>query len=261
MPRTWCNPRGAAAERGVGFYATPRHTMSDKTPNPDASTDAAAAPSVGEARQPVGLAGRIGRRARPLGQPQPPTQPPRQPEPGAEAPLSLRSLLNLPDETPAPPAAPDAAPPLRLVGGEAGGHTRGAAEPTRSTVVRPHVEQALQPPISATSDPRWVVAVRCAELLQDGRLPPLRRDGVIRLAQSLGMSAFDANLVMAIIQEQARRGHAPAACPAAGERELRRVPLPPVRPWASGFRIALLTALGVLVLEAVAAAWWLGWLG
>lgn len=81
-------------------------------------------------------------------------------------------------------------------------------------------------PLTGAGDPRWVLAVRTAEQLQGMVLPPERRDRLIRLGRVLGLSAFDSNLVIAIVQDQARRGYAPQSCPAAGEAQLRFVPLP-----------------------------------
>ena len=111
-------------------------------------------------------------------------------------------------------------------------------------------------PITSTRDPRWIVAVRAAELLQGGRLPPGRRDGLLALARSLRMSPFDANLIIAIVEEQVRLGHPPAACPAAGEPELRRVPSPQMRGWPSRWTVAGLAAAGVLLAEATALWVW-----
>jgi hypothetical protein len=58
-------------------------------------------------------------------------------------------------------------------------------------------------------DPRWVLAVAAARMLEGGRaaiLPNGSRERVLRLASSLGLRAFDAALVIAIVQDAARRG-------------------------------------------------------
>jgi hypothetical protein len=58
-------------------------------------------------------------------------------------------------------------------------------------------------------DPRWVLAVAAARMLEGGRaaiLPNESRERVQRLASSLGLRAFDAALVIAIVQDAARRG-------------------------------------------------------
>ncbi len=81
-------------------------------------------------------------------------------------------------------------------------------------------------PIAGFGDPRWVLAVRCAEALQGAVLPPDKRQRLVDLGKRLGLTPFDANLVIAIVQDQARRGYAPELCPSAGEAQLRMVPLP-----------------------------------
>ena len=100
------------------------------------------------------------------------------------------------------------APRLRLVGGPA----------TRPT--------ADAPAITDAADPRWVLAIRTADQLEGSVLSPERRERLLRLGSLLGLSVFDANLVIAIVQNQARRGHRPEECPARGESQLRMVPLP-----------------------------------
>ena len=180
--------------------------MPDKPqPNP-ASTDGESQPPA--AARPI--AGRLRGWSRPFGKPAPsaPGDAHADARPSADAdkdqpvprPLSLRDLLDLPRDEPPPGAASGEAgpPPLRLVG-EAAGPVHRAAPP-RKPELRPHVEQALQPPISATADPRWILAVRTAEYLQGDRIPPVRRERILRLAASLRMPAFDANLIIAIIQ-------------------------------------------------------------
>ena len=81
-------------------------------------------------------------------------------------------------------------------------------------------------PIKEATDPRWVLALRTSELLEGAVLPPEKREKLVRLGKVMGLTAFDANLVIAIVQDQARRGYAPEFCPAAGEAQLRMVPLP-----------------------------------
>jgi len=70
--------------------------------------------------------------------------------------------------------------------------------------------QRLGTPLRGATDPRWVLAVRCAEQLQGAILSPERRERLIELGRVLGLSPFDANLVIAIVQDQARRGYPPA---------------------------------------------------
>ena len=58
-------------------------------------------------------------------------------------------------------------------------------------------------------DPRWVLAVRAAGMLQAGPaaiLTPDRRRRLVVLASSMGLRPFDAALVIAIVQDAARAG-------------------------------------------------------
>jgi len=70
--------------------------------------------------------------------------------------------------------------------------------------------------------------VRTAELLQGNILSPERRERIIRMARLFDLTPFDANMIIAIVQDQARRGIAPHLCPAAGEPQLRMI-TPPKR--------------------------------
>lgn len=109
-------------------------------------------------------------------------------------------------------ATVEAQPRLRLVGARA--------------IVKPQIVPATGDAIGGTTDPRWVLAVRVAEQLQGSILPPARRDRLVRMGKMFGLTAFDSNLIIAIVQDQARRGYAPAYCPTAGEPQLRMVPRP-----------------------------------
>lgn len=95
---------------------------------------------------------------------------------------------------------------------------------------RPSVaEQALAPigqPITSPTDPRWVLAIRTAAELNGEVLPAERRQRLLRLGRLLGLTPFDTNLIIAIVQDQARRGFAPEYCPLAGERQLAMVARP-----------------------------------
>lgn len=127
-----------------------------------------------------------------------------------------------------------------------------------ATRPRPTVEEVAQdvpaPSLTAT-DPRWVLAVKTADVMQGPILPLEQRDRLIRLGKSMGLTAFDANLVLAIVQDQARRGHEPLKCPAEGIGQLamvggaKSVDRPRFR-WAMAWM--LVTAL---LIEA-AVMWW-----
>lgn len=115
---------------------------------------------------------------------------------------------------------------------------------------------AVVAPIQRASDPRWVLAVRTAGALQGAVLPPERRQALIELGRSFGLSVFDANLVIAIVQDQARRGRSAEHCPAAGEAQLAMIPLPEPVTWRNSLREALGTPRARLaaVIGALAAA-------
>jgi hypothetical protein len=89
------------------------------------------------------------------------------------------------------------------------------------------VRNAPRPtPLQGSADPRWVLAVRTAELLQGDILPPDDRERIVRMAGLFDLTPFDANMIIAIVQDQARRGIAPRLCPAAGEPQLRMITPP-----------------------------------
>ncbi|MFP4145106.1 MAG: hypothetical protein ACLFV3_08175 [Phycisphaeraceae bacterium] len=111
-------------------------------------------------------------------------------------------------------------PPLRLTDAP----RKRTARPTPG----PRVEEA--------GDPRWVLAVRTAEKLEGTLLAPEKRERLVQLGKTMGLSVFDANLVIAIVQDQARRGHRPELCARAGAEELRMVPLPRSSGWRDMFR-------------------------
>ena len=111
----------------------------------------------------------------------------------------------------------------------------GAKDRLRFTAPNAQVRPTFPPdngqPIRGTTDPRWVLAVRAAESLEGNTLDPGTRDRLVRLGKTMGLTAFDGNLIIAIVQDQARRGYAPAYCPTAGEPQLRMVPPPYLRSW------------------------------
>ena len=58
-------------------------------------------------------------------------------------------------------------------------------------------------------DARKIMALRVVEMLEGGRaaiLTPESREGLLRVGRVLGLRAFDASLVIAIVQDAARRG-------------------------------------------------------
>lgn len=120
--------------------------------------------------------------------------------------------------------------------------------------------------LSAT-DARWVLAVRVAESLDGGRaavLTPEKRRRLVALATRMGLRPFDANLVIAIVQDSARSGERPMGPEVAGRLSL--IPAPGSVPaeadgversssvWAVAMPVAAAVALAVVLLQAM-----IGW--
>jgi hypothetical protein len=155
---------------------------------------------------------------------------------------------------------------VRAKGGPAAGREAAGASPNLR-IVRPETSpaspRAKGDPVAEATDPRWVLALRVAEQLQGALLDPEQRERLLRLGRALGLSPFDSNLVIAIVQDQARRGVAPAQCPQAGAQQLGMVPRPPgatLRGWLVSSRWAVVgwLATGLIGLELAVAAWlWL----
>lgn len=77
------------------------------------------------------------------------------------------------------------------------------ARAARQKVIRENRAAGLNPSLDPT-DPRWVLAVRAYSQLEGSTLTPERRKRVMRTAEQLGMRPFDANMVIAIVQDRAR---------------------------------------------------------
>lgn len=67
--------------------------------------------------------------------------------------------------------------------------------------VEASIERDLDP-----QDPRWLVALETAAQLEGSLLTFERRRKVLAFAQRVGVRPFDANLIIAAIQDRARRG-------------------------------------------------------
>jgi hypothetical protein len=101
-------------------------------------------------------------------------------------------------------ASLEAQPHLRLVGGD--GWWQRAGMRARQAVADENRAAAANPGLSP-SDPRWVLAARAYSQLQGSALTWERRMQVMRTAKRLGVRPFDANLIIAIVQDKARRGN------------------------------------------------------
>lgn len=98
------------------------------------------------------------------------------------------------------------------------------------------------------TDPRWTVAVRTQSLLQGSALTPEKRARVMRTARLLGVRPFDANVIIAVVQDQARRGESLAGT----APTLKLLPRPNLRPtttfWIARWIAVVATAVMANVL-------------
>lgn len=91
---------------------------------------------------------------------------------------------------------------LRLVG--SGDAEAMSSWHAANAVARENTAAARNPQLEP-NDPRWVLAVQAASQLEGDRLSPEARKRLERTAKLLGVRAFDANVIMAIVQDHARR--------------------------------------------------------
>lgn len=103
------------------------------------------------------------------------------------------------------------------------------------------------------TDPRWVFAVRVRESLEGAALPPQRRQALDRLADRLGLRPFDANLIIAIVQDHARRG---LVLNDAAMRSLQMIAPPRPARRSDPLAVAALLLLALLVEAWAVIAWW-----
>ncbi|MFT3685962.1 MAG: hypothetical protein QM783_13750 [Phycisphaerales bacterium] len=150
---------------------------------------------------------------------------------------------------------PGAHPALRLVGTGVASSPRAmshgntavrladgpAPSPRRLAAAAREVASENHSAALSALDPRWALAVRTNSLLQGGRaaiLPPESRKFLVSLAKDINLRPFDANLVIAIVQDAARAGHDPLGVDA--RTRLTMVPEPkkvddrPVLRWLIG---------------------------
>ena len=92
-------------------------------------------------------------------------------------------------------------PHLRLVGVS----ETGPEQQVRQAVTAENRVAADNPDLDPT-DPRWVLAVRAYTQLQGSALTFDRRERLMRTARTMGVRPFDAGMIIAIVQDRARRG-------------------------------------------------------
>ncbi len=76
---------------------------------------------------------------------------------------------------------------------------------SRRAVTQSNVESAYATDLDP-QDPRWLVAVETASQLEGSLLSFERRERVLAFAARVGVRTFDANLIIAAVQDRARRG-------------------------------------------------------
>lgn len=84
-------------------------------------------------------------------------------------------------------------------------HRTDAAPDTARQRVVAENQAAADAGIDAT-DPRWILAARVQSQLEGATLPPEGRARVMKAAAHLGLRPFDANVIIALVQDRARRG-------------------------------------------------------
>lgn len=156
---------------------------------------------------------------------------------------------------------------FRINGGGASGRrvsyrANGSGYPGAGRVIERAGDRVASVGTITAGDPRWVFAARVASQLEGGRsgvLRPERRERLMRTAKLLGLRAFDASLVIALVQDSARRGEVPSGyaplSPGLGEA-LRAVPAVERGRDGESMRAA---SVGMLigVLLAGLAIWWI----
>lgn len=141
-------------------------------------------------------------------------------------------------------------PRLRLVGGRPIGEAAAAAP--EDAVRRENRRAAFDPPMAA-DDPRWVLATRAWSQLEGSVLTPDRRERVLATARRLGVQPFEANVIIAVVQDRARRRGALAeTLPTLAL--LGAAPEPPIAARTIALRGAALLLAGV-ALAALLALW------
>ena len=115
----------------------------------------------------------------------------------------------------------------------------------------------LGTPITNPTDPRWVLALRTVEAMEGCIIRPEDRDKLIKMGKSFGLTSFDANLVIAILQDQARRGNLPQYCPQLAHSQLQLIPLPHQNTPTHTNKLKLGFAIASVIAVEIAVLWWL----
>ncbi|QDU71409.1 hypothetical protein [Mucisphaera calidilacus] len=129
----------------------------------------------------------------------------------------------------------------------------------RPETLRRTPAEATPPKLTAT-DPRWVMAVRVAEAMEPaGVLPADKRERLTRMGRMMGLTPFDISLIVAVIQDQVRRGHQLDRAASAGADQLAMILLKKqanprsLRSWLP----AIIVTAAILAAEAALLIAWL----
>lgn len=120
----------------------------------------------------------------------------------------------------------------------------------------PAMAPTLAPALTST-DARWVLAVLCSCWLEGGAaaiLTPAKREKLMRAARSMGLRLFDASLIVAIVQDDARHGM-PGLSAEAQQRLAMIRPAAQKKPQANLRLAACVTLLLAAALAMTLAAW------
>lgn len=116
----------------------------------------------------------------------------------------------------------------------------------RLAIARENQAAAANPALNPT-DPRWVLAAQTQAQLQGATLTPEHRQRLMKTAKAIGVRPFDANLIIAIVQDHARCGQSlqnAHGVLAMVRQPRRRTHLGELRRWA----LAALAAIGASLL-------------
>lgn len=118
-------------------------------------------------------------------------------------------------------------------------------------VVRhPIHEEKPGDPITRPEDPRWVLALQAHTKLEGGRIgaiSPEHRESLVGMGRTLGLRPFDVQLIIAIVQDNARQGFDTLSASAAQRLScVHRVPTESVRSFQIVMMLLASLALGIL---------------
>ncbi len=136
------------------------------------------------------------------------------------------------------------------------GERKEMARCTRERIARENRASASTAPMP--NDPRLAVISEIVRRLQGSILTPEDRSALLAFGRARGLRAFDTNLLIAMVQDRARRGETPGAIPLA-----QTTPPAPISPRTKAAdplersitSRLLLATVGALCIATLAATW------